>query len=204
MMVGIMGFFGTLGEKATQDDFTGTGALAAGTGGLQGSKGRLGCGPYNSKSSSNPDSTLEVLPLDGVTLSLPKLWTLRASLLDRVVDVGELGGEDQSMRLVTGSWMGRDWDRGNNPDTSCDPLGSFGRGCVNLGGGGLGGGFFFGRLLFRFTCLSLWPNMEDDQELLLVGGGGAARVGTFISPENNARVKNRNSELWSKRAQQYF
>lgn len=146
------------------------------TGGLQGSGGRVGAAPYSSKSSSKPDSTLDVLPLEGVTLSLPKLRTLRASLLDRV---GELGGEFQSIRFD--SVVGRTWVRVNKPETKLF-LSPF-RDWAIFGGGGRGGAFFFG------GCCLFWNTslLSKNAQLLLlvvVGGGGAGRVGTFISPKS--------------------
>lgn len=179
MMVGMICFLATCGEKVTQSvlDTTGFGA----GGGLHGSGVRLFWEPYNSKSSSKPDSTFEAAPLECVALSLPKLLTLSASLLDRVVDVGELGGDDQSIRLPVFSLCGLVCGLGNKPAINCECF-SCGRDWANLGGGGRGGGFFFGWL--HFWLVTLEPNIDEDQELALAGGGGAARVGTFISPEN--------------------
>jgi len=100
-----------------------------------------------------------------------------ASLLERVVEVGELGGDDQSIRHPVCSYVGLYWVRGNKPETSWE----FGRGWLNLGGGGRGGGFFFTAGCL-FVCLENNEFVQDDPDTV-VGGGGAALVGTFISSE---------------------
>lgn len=150
-------------------------------------------------------------------MSDPKLSTLNPSLLDRVVKVGELGGDEKSINegklllliglFLVGGSIKCDWNSlfaGSVADfmvfllirldrmvgflLKCAGLcGTSGLGTgalVNLGGGGLGGGFFFwtglalvkGSLAKRSSCQEVTGGL-----LAPPGGGGAALMGYFMS-----------------------
>lgn len=150
-------------------------------------------------------------------MSDPKLSTLNPSLLDRVVKVGELGGDEKSINegrlplliglFLVGGCIKCDWNSlfaGSVADLlvflliRLDRMVGFllkwaglcgrsglGTGArLNLGGGGLGGGFFFwtglalakGSLAKRSSCQEVTGGL-----LAPPGGGGAALMGYFMS-----------------------
>jgi len=127
-------------------------------------------------------------------LSLPKLWRLRPSLDDLVMD-GEVGGESQ---LINRSFV----DGGAAEVRRCDCClallkvksrkgiaGAWDLTLFIFGGGGLGGPDFLR------TSFTFWDDDLETVPVCLVlalnklGGGGAALTGTFLAFEYAIRKK---------------